>query len=284
MTAPRRPDTARPRQDVPESHEHGLPTADELDAIEHQHAGRMAQSGAGVTHDDQLGVWWIRFEERTPQLAFAMRLRWPEDEAAERLARLTATMRERGEWPSVSISDGLTLPPTIGETLAGAGWRIVAGERIMFTRHPPTNPHLDPTLRIEAVTPASAKECVELEITNFGLPPSELESRAERLAETVRNGTERAYIVRLMRKPVASARLIPGGQGTACLSGINVVAAQRGRGYGRLVTSVATRAGLATGSKLVWLSVDESNAPAVKLYESLGFEPTYAWSRWIAPA
>ena len=284
MTAPRRPESARPRQDTPETHEHGRPTDDELDAIEHQHASRMTQSGADVTPDEDLGVWWVRFERRTPQLAFAMRLRWPEHEAPARLERLTALMQDRGEWPSVSISEGLTLPATIGDTLAGAGWRIVAGERIMFTRHPPTNPHLDPTLRIEAVTPATAKECVELEITNFGLPPSESELRAERLAESVRDGSERAYIVRLMRKPVASARLVPGNRGTACLSGINVVAAQRGRGYGRLVTSVATRAGLATGAKLVWLSVDESSAPAVKLYESLGFEPTYAWSRWIASA
>ena len=284
MTGPRRPETARPRQDGPESHEHGLPTADELDSIESQHAGRMVQSGAEVTPDEELGVWWIRFERRTPQLAFAMHLRWPADEAAERLARLTAVMQGRGEWPSVSISEGLTQPATIGDTLTAAGWRIVAGERIMFTRHPPTNPHLDPTLRIEAVTPSTARECVELEITNFGLPLNEIEPRTEWLAESVRNGSERAFIVRLMHKPVASARLIPGRGGTACLSAINVVAAQRGRGYGRLVTSVATRAGLATGAKLVWLSVDESNAPAVKLYESLGFEPTYAWSRWIASA
>ncbi|HUR15763.1 MAG TPA: GNAT family N-acetyltransferase [Candidatus Limnocylindrales bacterium] len=284
MTAPRRPETARPRQDSPESHEHGLPTDEELDAIELQHATRMVQSGAEVTADEELGVWWIRFERRTPQLAFAMRLRWPEAEAETRLARLTAVMQGRGEWPSLSISEGLTQPTTIGDTLADAGWRIVAGERLMFTRHPPTNPHLDPTLRIVAVTPATAKECVELEITNFGLPLSEVEPRTEWLAEAVRNGSERAYIVRSMHKPVASARLIPGAGGAACLSAINVVAAQRGRGYGRLVTSVATRAGLATGAKLVWLSVDESNAPAVKLYESLGFEPTFAWSRWIASA
>ncbi len=286
MTAPRRPETARPRQD---HHDHetaalAAPTADELDAIERQHAARMEQSGATIERDDELGVWWVRFEGRTPQLSFAMRLRWPRDEVAPRLARVMEKMRGRGDWPSVSVSESLTSPATVADTLAEADWRIAAGERIMFTRHPPTNPHLDPTLRIEAVTPTSARECVELEVANFGLPPSEVATRAERLAESVRSGAERAFIVRLMSKPVASARLVPGSGGVAGLSGINVVAAQRGRGYGRLVTSVATRAGLATGAKLVWLSVEESNTAAVKLYESLGFEPSFAWSRWIAPA
>ena len=40
-----------------------------------------------------------------------------------------------------------------------------------------------------------------------------------------------------------------------------------------MLTTIATRAGLATGHKLVWLSVLEDNAAAVALYRSLGFEP-----------
>jgi ribosomal protein S18 acetylase RimI-like enzyme len=86
-----------------------------------------------------------------------------------------------------------------------------------------------------------------------------------------------------VREPVASARLA-GGQGVAAVSAVSVAARHRRRGYGRMITAVATRAGLATGHSLVWLSVDEANTAAVELYTSLGFEPSFAWSRWAAPS
>lgn len=283
--SPRRPATARPRHDAPEPTPDSRPTDQELDAIERQLATRMANSGADVSEDADAGVWWVRFDQRTPTLSFAMRVRWPAPEADERLAALEVQMRERGDWPSVSVSEGLTQPSNLAATLAAAGWKMVSGERIHFARHPPTVPHLDPTLRIEAVTPASARECVELEVANFGLPQTAMEDRAAKLAALVVDGSERAFIVRHAKRAVASARLTPGrSAGVAALSSIGVAAGQRGRGYGRLVTSVATRAGLATGARLVWLSVDEANAPAISLYRSLGYEPAYAWARWIAPA
>jgi ribosomal protein S18 acetylase RimI-like enzyme len=82
---------------------------------------------------------------------------------------------------------------------------------------------------------------------------------------------------------VASARLSK-GDGVAALSGISVATAHRRKGYGTLVTAIATRAGLATGNRLVWLSVDESNAAAVSLYRSLGYEPSFQWAHWVASA
>jgi ribosomal protein S18 acetylase RimI-like enzyme len=121
-----------------------------------------------------------------------------------------------------------------------------------------------------------------LEVTNFGLSTTDLGARAERIAHLVEDGSIRAFLVRLMREPVASARLTPGTD-IAAISAVGVAPRQRRRGYGRLVTAVATRAGLATGHRLVWLSVDEANAGAVELYRSLGFEPSFAWSRWAAP-
>jgi ribosomal protein S18 acetylase RimI-like enzyme len=55
----------------------------------------------------------------------------------------------------------------------------------------------------------------------------------------------------------------------------------RRQGFGRLVTAVATRAGLATGNPLVWLSVDPANEPARRLYEDLGYRPAFSWQRLI---
>ena len=239
--------------------------------------------GAQVIDDAAFGVTWIRFAHRVPALSFAKYVRWPAEEFQSRLSTLEERMRANGEWPTISVAEGVSRPADLAARLKGAGWIRVDAERIMFARHAPVVPHLDPGLRIEAVTPASAMECVRLEIGNFGLPEVEIGERAEPLAGAVTAGAVRGYIVRLLREPVASARLVP-GQGIAAVTAVGVAAHLRRRGYGRLVTAVATRAGLATGHKLVWLSVDEANTAAVELYRSLGYQPSFEWSRWVAPA
>ena len=38
------------------------------------------------------------------------------------------------------------------------------------------------------------------------------------------------------------------------------------------------------GNRLVWLSVDDSNLRARRVYERLGFAPAFTWARWVAPA
>lgn len=282
-SAPRRPATARPRQDIDETATIAPPTPDELDAIERQQATLLELSGAQVINDAELGVIWVRFAHRVPALSFAKCVRWPADEFDSRLAALEERMKADGDWPAISVAHGVSQPEDLAARLAGASWTRVDAERIMFARHAPRVPHLDPGLRIEAVTPATAMECVRLEVANFGLPEVEIAERAERLAVAVSRGAARGFIVRLLREPVASARLVP-GPGIAALTAVGVGARQRRRGYGRLITAVSTRAGLATGHKLVWLSVDEGNTAAVELYRSLGYGPTFAWSRWTAPA
>lgn len=283
-SAPRRPATARPRTDEElERATAAPPTPYELDAIERHQATLLGQTGAHVTADTELGVVWVRFTGRTPALSFAKCVRWPGSEFESRLASLRQRMRDAGEWPALSVAEGVSQPQDLAARLAGVGWIRVAGEQIMFNRHAPVVPHLDPGLRIEAVTPATAIECVRLEVANFGLPADEIGDRAERLADAVSSNAVRGYLVRLLREVVASARLVPGPR-IAALAGVGVAPRQRRRGYGRLITAVATRAGLATGHGLVWLSVDEANTAAVELYRSLGYEPTFAWSRWAAPA
>lgn len=242
----------------------------------------LEQMGAELTEDPDLGVELVRFPRRAPALSFATCVRWPAGEFAARLATLVERMRSAAEWPQISVAEGVSQPLDLATRLSDAGWVRIAGERIMFTRHAPVVPHLDPGLRIEAVTPASALECVRLEVANFGLPETDIGERAERLALLVAAGAVRGYLVRLLRDPVAGARLVP-GERIAALTGVGVVARERRRGYGRLITAVATRAGLATGHGLVWLSVDEANLAAVELYRGLGYEPSFAWSRWVAP-
>ena len=194
-------------------------------------------------------------------------------------------MRRASVWPQVVVSDGLSEPPDLADRLRRAGWVALGSERLMWTRHASVVPHLDPGLRIEAVTRATALECARLETEAFGLDPSAVAESGELLGRAVANGDIRAFLVRLVGEAIASARLVPGGPGSgiASLHAIGVAEQHRRRGYGRLITAIATRAGLATGHKLVWLSVDADNTGAAAMYRGLAFDFTFDWTRWAAP-
>jgi ribosomal protein S18 acetylase RimI-like enzyme len=143
-------------------------------------------------------------------------------------------------------------------------------------------PHLDPSLRLEAVTGRTVAEHEALERLIFGLPAKDATQRRESLARAIADDGLRVYLLRLHGEPVAVARLSV-RDGLAGLYGIGVAPAHRGHGLGTLLTVVATRAGLALGCRLVWLSVDESNAPATAMYQRLGFHPAFTWARLMAP-
>lgn len=284
MSGPVRPVSARRRQDAPVEHDESAPpTPQELDAIERHRVDWVALLGASVTRDDGLRATLVTHDRPGSALNYAAAVRWSADDVEARLAEVAARLRARGAWPSVFVADGVSEPADLPERLRAAGWVAVGGERTMWGRHPAVVPHLDPGLRVEAVTPATAAEAVRLETSVFGLNPDAFAESTRLLAEAVAAGSTRAFILRLVREPVASARLVP-GPGIAGLHAIGVGARHRRRGYGRMVTAVATRAGLATGHKLIWLSVDDANTAAVELYTSLGFAKSFSWTRWTAPA
>ncbi len=278
-----RPASARPRSDADE-HVPSLPASDdELAAIE-MHRVRWAELlGATVEDDAALSGTMVSHSAPGSSLNYVANVRWRGDEVGARLGQVVSMMSERNAWPSVVVCEGLSKPDDVSARLGAAGWLPVSSERIMITRHAAVVPHLDPGLRVEAVTVATALDCVRLETEVFGLLPEAMGESGELLAHSVADGTTRAYLLRLNDRPVASARLVP-GPGVAGLHAVGVDARQRRRGYGRMLTAVATRAGLATGHGLVWLSVDDENAAAVNLYRSLGFEPSFSWTRWLAPA
>jgi ribosomal protein S18 acetylase RimI-like enzyme len=283
MSAPRRPETARPRQDTQVETDPAAapPTNEELEAIERHRIDWMTLLGATVAYVPELDATLVSFSSPTAGLSFVAGIRWGSEDVDSRLRQVADVMNANGTWPSVIVCDGLTQPSDLPERLTAGGWVNVSSERIMVTRHPTEPPHLDPGIRIEAVTPRTAADCVALETEIFGLPPDGSAESGRLLAEAVSSGATRAFIVRQVHEAVASARLVPGPL-VAGLHAVGVVKRLRRRGYGRLVTAVATRAGLATRHKLVWLSVDDNNAAAVNLYRDLGYEPSFSWSRWVA--
>ncbi len=279
-----RPASARPRSDGPDAHDPALPpSAAELIAIEDHRVAWSALLGATVENVPELGGRLVTHAAPGSTLNFLASPRWSEGPIDAKLTAVVELMSDRGSWPSIVVCHGLTAPLDIEEQLRAAGWLAVFGDRTMWVRHPAVVPHLDPGLRVEAVTPASALDAVRLETEVFGLVPSLVGESAELLGHSVADGTTRGFLLKLGDEVVATARLVPGPM-VAGVHAVAVAAHQRRRGYGRMLTTIATRAGLATGHKLVWLSVIESNTTAVDLYRSLGFEPAFTWTRWLAPA
>jgi ribosomal protein S18 acetylase RimI-like enzyme len=276
----RRPETARPRRDRA-AEEPAPPTSDELLRIERGLDQLAVLGGAALAIDEPAGRL-VAWPSHGPAYNFGAGVRWSPSDVEARASELAARLREIGELPALVVAEGLSEPPDLITRLAERGWVGIGHETVHWTRLPITVPHLDPTLRTEAATAARAADYERVERRIFGLSPADAADRRTALAATLGDGRQRAFVVRLRGEPVATARLAS-VEGLAAIHGVGVVPEQRRKGFGRLVTAVATRAGLATGHPLVWLSVDPANEPARELYLQLGYRPVFDWWRLIGP-
>ncbi len=289
----RRPDTARPR--TADVHEHGPTTPvepppsvdpvsiEELVRIERHMASLPVHVGAEVTQDDALGVLMIRQRGAGAAVNYAAMPRWEASTWRASIDRLGDVMRADGSWPSLLLADRLDRPPGLVDVMPSLGWRRLLGEMVLWVGHASVVPHLDPRLRFEAVQPRSVDDHEALERHIFGVDPARAEARRRELAAALAGGRLRAFIVRLDGEPIAVARLSQ-GDGVAGIYALGVALDWRDRGYGTLMTTIATRAGMATGNRVVWLSVEDGNTRARHVYEKLGFQPAFGWARWLAPA
>jgi ribosomal protein S18 acetylase RimI-like enzyme len=277
-TPARRPATARPREDTEPKIE--PPSRDELEQIERHLASLPGHSGAEVIDSIELQALLVHADGKGPGLNYAALPRWTPEGWRDSLRQVEQHMRGRGDWPSLLLADRVERPPGLGESLKGLGWQAIGRETALWVGRASVVPHLDPSLRIEAVQSGSAPEHEWIERRIFGLPERESRERTEALRMSLEAGHLRAYIVRVRDEPVAVARLSQ-GDGVAGLYGIGVVENMRRQGLGTLITTVATRAGMALGNRLVWLSVEHGNPGARAMYERLGFEPAFSWARWM---
>jgi ribosomal protein S18 acetylase RimI-like enzyme len=274
----RRPQTARPR--TSSADEVAAPSAQELEAVARHLVVLPELEGATVTEDEALGVTFVRGAGSGPDLTYAALARWDDAERADRLRAVRRRMLDDHAWPSLLLTDRFEQPLDLPAQLERDGWMPVLSETVMWVGRAAVVPHLDPGIRIEAVRPAVLETHERLEREIFGLGADQLERRRPALAAALDSGRLRAWVVWLGDEPVAVARLSH-ADGVAGLHGIGVVPSHRGRGYGTLITTIATRTGLATGARIVWLSVHEDNEPAVRAYEALGFERAFGWTRWL---
>jgi ribosomal protein S18 acetylase RimI-like enzyme len=280
-TPTRRPPNARRRR--ADEEEPKPPSPDELTAMERGLVDLSVLAGASSHDDPSLGVRLVQWPGRGAGFNYGTLIRWADDGWRDAAERLAARLRSLGEHPSVLVADGLSEPEDLTTRLTGIGWREAGSEIVCWTRRAAVVPHLDPDLRIESLTPRALGEYERVEREVFGLDATGAPDRTAALAVALEARRLRGYLVRLDGAPVAVTRLVD-VDGLACLSGVGVLAAHRGKGFGALVTTVATRAGLATGHPLVWLSVDPENAPAWRLYSNLDYRPAFRWRRLIGPA
>lgn len=257
------------------------PSADELEAIQRHVVTLPAQEGAVVEDDQELGVTFVRGPGSGPDVTYAAMPRWGPHEWRDALAAVRGRMQGAGVWPSLLVCDRLDQPLGLEAELERQDWVPASSEVVMWVGHASVVPHLDPLMRIEAVQPRSLPIHENLERTIFDIGTDQAEQRRPALTRALETGQVRAWIVWLGEEPVAVARLSQ-GQSTAGLQGIGVTEPRRGQGYGTLVTTIATRAGMAVGNRLVWLSVSEDNHAAMKVYAKLGFQPAFSWTRWLA--
>jgi ribosomal protein S18 acetylase RimI-like enzyme len=207
--------------------------------------------------------------------------RWDARSWPDALAAVRARMLDENAWPSLLLTDRLEHPPELPAQLEQQGWMPVVSETVMVTGRAAVVPHLDPGMRIEAVRASALETHEALERRIFGIGEDQARRRRAAIGSALEAGTLRAWVVWLGDEPVAVARLSQ-AEGAAGLQGIGVVKGYRGQGYGTLITTVATRTGMATGNRLVWLSVREENEPAVRAYDSLGFGRVFSWTRWLS--
>jgi len=283
----RRPDNARPRSETEHTHEGepeifiDPPTPAELGAIERHLACLPMHSGATARWEPVVRALIVTQEGAGPAGNYAASPRWKAQSWHQSLNQVTQLVRRTGSWPSVIVADSVDSPPGLGQALKRIGWHAVQHETVLWVGRASTVAHLDPSMRIEAVQPRSVAthEAVEREI--FGLPEEMAEARRQALATALGSGSLRAYVVRLDGEPVAVARLSQ-GEGVAGIYALGVREPFRGQGYGTLLTTIATRAGMAVGNRLVWLSVEDGNDTARHVYQKLHFQVAFAWARWLA--
>jgi len=257
--------------------------ASELDAIE-RNAYEAIQPGV-VEIRDVGDAWIVRAPGPPGAIGYsrAAVLRFASAKAAgTRLEELTQGFHGEGRTAAFAFAHGVSRPADLGRVLRGRRLVEIEREAVLWARETPAIPHLGPALRIEQVSEATASHYVEVEAQVFGIPAGMAAGRLPSLRKSLGLPGRRAYLVSANGRYVATTRLAVVA-GLASLTSVGVLPEMRGRGYGRLVTSVATRAGLAAGARLVWLAVAPDNSAAMRLYEGLGYQRAFERSLWIEP-
>lgn len=212
-------------------------------------------------------------------------VRWPSDPAAfdRRLTEILVLFASLGRQPHVWPSPLHDTPPDLVERLRANGFRDTGGGYVMVLADPgpvqalAARP-LAPDVTIERLSAIRGRVADEAATAIVEVLSDAFDVGSDRrlgvTAETVSSLSRPQfthYLARWAGRPVAVARRAT-FDGTTYLSSIGTSAWGRGRGFGRLVTAVASSDAVASGSDWTHLGVFADNRGAIRLYRDLGFD------------
>lgn len=211
-------------------------------------------------------------------------LRWPSEPAAfdRRLGEAGILFASIGRQPHVWVSPPHDEPPDLEARLAANGFEDVGKGLLMIARD------REPARAALAIPPADgavlerlsgvgghaagevAEAIVGVLFDAFGVGGARRDGIVAETVASLADPRFTHYVVRRDDEPVAVARRAT-FDGLSYLSSIGTVDRARGLGLGRLVTASALLDALDDGSEWVHLGVFADNAPAIAMYERLGF-------------
>ena len=212
-------------------------------------------------------------------------IRWPaEPDAFDRrlteMLLLFATLaRQPHVWPSPSHDT----PRDLVARLTANGFRDMGAGTVMALSDPvplgpPGEPAMAPGVTLERVADLSGpsadvatRAIVEVLADAFDVVPEREPAVRGETLDSLGHPWFTHYLVRLDGQPAAVARRATFDK-LSYLSSIGTASWARGRGFGRIVTTAATRDAVAAGSEWTYLGVYADNETAIRLYAGLGFE------------
>ncbi len=211
-------------------------------------------------------------------------LRWPSDPAAfdRRLGEAGILFASIGRQPHVWVSPPHDEPPDLAARLAANGFEDMGKGLLMIARDRGlaraalATPAADGAVvdRLSEVAgdraEAAAETIVGVLFDAFGVGGARRDGIVAETRASLADPRFMHYVVRRGEEPLAVARRAT-FDGLSYLSSIGTVDRARGLGLGRLVTASALLDAFDAGSEWVHLGVFADNAPAIALYERLGF-------------
>lgn len=212
-------------------------------------------------------------------------IRWPDDPAAfdRRLTEAIALFASLDRIPHVWPRPILNQPADLAARLLANGWEDAGGGTFMVLVEPErtlaaAREALDADVTVERVhLPAgeaarrAAADLSQILAESFEVEPGRRAAIELETLATWERPEIHACIVRVGGEPAAAAKRTT-FDGASYLSSIGTRPAFRGRGLGRIATSLVTADALAAGSRWVHLGVFADNDPAIRLYRNLGFD------------
>lgn len=212
-------------------------------------------------------------------------VRWPSDPAAfdRRLTEMLVLFASLGRQPHVWPSPLHDTPADLVERLGANGFRDTGEGSVMILGDPgPAQAlaacPLEAGITIERLSGMRGRLADEAATAIVDVLADAFDVGSDRrlgvTAETITSlarPTFTHYLARSDGRPVAVARRAT-FDGISYLSSIGTAAWGRGRGFGRLVTAVASSDAVAAGSEWTHLGVFADNRGAIRLYRDLGFE------------